>query len=95
MLTCKLIAGGRIFTIFFVLLGIAFIFAIINDFATSFIRSVEAKALEKLDDDPTDEKVMFAYFCPDAASGSPRLENRDIHWNYSSCCIFRFDLLYD
>ena len=51
-------SGGRIFTIFFVLLGIAFIFAIINDFATSFIRSVEAKALEKLDDDPTDEKVF-------------------------------------
>ena len=50
--------GGRIFTIFYVLIGLVFIFAIINDFAQSIIRAAEAKALEKLDDDPTDDKVL-------------------------------------
>ena len=52
--------GGRLFTIFYVLIGLVFIFAIINDFAQSIIRAAEAKALEKLDDDPTDDKVIIA-----------------------------------
>jgi voltage-gated potassium channel len=48
---------SRIFTIFFVLFGLVFIFSIINDFAQSILRYAEKKALEKLDDDPTDLKV--------------------------------------
>ena len=48
---------SRIFTIFFVLVGLVFIFSIINDFAQSILQYAEKKALEKLDDDPTDLKV--------------------------------------
>eukprot|EP00602_Paraphysomonas_sp_CaronLab_P009788 CAMPEP_0185027168 /NCGR_PEP_ID=MMETSP1103-20130426/11947_1 /TAXON_ID=36769 /ORGANISM="Paraphysomonas bandaiensis, Strain Caron Lab Isolate" /LENGTH=281 /DNA_ID=CAMNT_0027561041 /DNA_START=157 /DNA_END=1002 /DNA_ORIENTATION=+ len=49
--------AGRLFTIFFVLVGLVFIFSIINDFAQSIIKAAEAKALEKLDDDPNDDKA--------------------------------------
>jgi hypothetical protein len=50
--------GGRIFTVFYVLVGLIFVFSIINNFAQSIIRAAEARALEKLDDDPTDDKVI-------------------------------------
>lgn len=53
--------SGRIFTCFFVLLGIVVVFGTINDFAQSIIARAEAHALEKLDDDPTDDKVNNSY----------------------------------
>ena len=49
--------SGRMFTCFYVLIGIIVVFGAINDFAQNMIAKAEAHALEKLDDDPTDDKV--------------------------------------
>ena len=45
----------RIFTMFMLLIGLILVFSTINDFATYIIDTAEKKALEKLDDDPTDD----------------------------------------
>lgn len=52
--------SGRMFTCFYVLIGIVVVFGTINDFAQNMIARAEAHALEKLDDDPTDDKVRDA-----------------------------------
>lgn len=65
LLACATYLGcvveGRLFTIFYVLVGLVYIFSIINNFAQSIIKAAEEKALEKLDDDPTDDKVGFVF----------------------------------
>lgn len=50
--------AGRMFTCFFVAIGIVVVFGVINEFAQSAIASAEAHALERLDDDRTDDKVL-------------------------------------
>jgi predicted solute-binding protein len=51
---------SRIFTIFYALFGISFVFAIIADAAQTMILKAQAEALEKVDDDVTDYKVLFS-----------------------------------
>ncbi|CAM9796838.1 unnamed protein product [Ectocarpus fasciculatus] len=50
--------AGRMFTCFFVAIGIVVVFGVINEFAQSAIASAEAHALERLDDDRTDDEVL-------------------------------------
>jgi hypothetical protein len=48
--------GAKIFTIFYALFGIAFIFSFIAGYTGDIIAKYQDKALEELDEDPTDLK---------------------------------------
>jgi hypothetical protein len=53
----SILLAGRFFTIFYASFGLAFIFSMMNSFATSIIKAAEETALERLHSNPEQNRV--------------------------------------